>query len=197
MDCLRRSLLVESVSQSLCPGSKFIELALNEHSPNIRAIWAILVCLNNDLRFVSTATLYFYCIWNNCRTRISLTSFWSLRGQWQNSFGFYSDLFRAGNIGWLNLQMIVHGRACVRSFSIYAKRMGKNVFAQHERGFCKINMKYFLCYCFCCSWKQVIVPKIHKSTILLVQILLVQMLKVFWVSASAFYLIHRWLDLSA
>jgi len=80
---------------------------------------------------------------------------------------------------------------------LYISRMGNNVLAQHKkvpaltgtfwRLLYNINIEYFLfCFC-CCSWKQVVEPKIHKCTrILLVQILLMQLLKLFGISASIF-----------
>lgn len=85
------------------------------------------------LSFVSASTLYFCCVGNSCKTRISLTSYWSLRGQWQNLDEFYSDLFSAGNITsvadpvndfiWVSLWPVI----------LYISRIGKNAFAQHKR----------------------------------------------------------------
>lgn len=98
---------------------------------SIRAIWDTFIYVN----FVSASTLYFCCVWNNSKTRISLTSFslQSLRGQGQNLDEFYSDLFRAGNIRFLADP--ADDCMWVSSWPVilYISRIGKNVFAQHKR----------------------------------------------------------------
>lgn len=143
--------------------------------------------------FLSADTLYFWCISNSYMTRISLTSLWSLRGQWADPANDYI---------WVSLYPVIlyiyhYVYMCIYTYIPRTlKKKKKKVFAKHKRSpaltgtfcgdFCEINIKYFLLFLFLetSPW-----AKSKQSTrILPVKILSIQMLKLFWISSSVFYL---------
>lgn len=114
--------------------------------------------------FLSADTFYFWCISNSYMTRISLTSLWSLRGQWADPANDYI---------WASLYPVIlyiyhYVYMCIYIY-IYTQHMKK------KKSVCKAQKiscpdwdllwrllwdKYIF-YC-SCSWKLVLEPKVNK-----------------------------------